>query len=491
MYLRKSRAGGELGYGNTPERHGEMPRDLAAQTGMHVGESHVYREIVSGEGIEASPQVQRPLKAVEMGLCTGVLRMEPERLGRGDGADRQGILKAFRFSDAKTATLAETYGLAGDGSLDGGFFGFGLFMSRREYEMIERRLYRGRIQAQEEGYSIGSRPPCGYSKRRIGKGHVPVPNENAEAVRYVFRRHARRGTAANILHGLDDMAIPTVTGTKWTACAIREAIENQTCIGKIDTETVRCEKSIRDGKAVRRRLDDCGPAAVEGRHEPIADEGPFWKCREVRDGKKTGSDPTLKNPPASPMSCGVCGETIRRTHRGYRGERTFCYGCVTSRCETEDAFTHAVYGMATAGLRNELGRRQAMLADCGTAPGHGGRKDGLEMPKAELGEKSMVPERACEAYGTGIYGRQTYSERVRKVDAARAGPHARVGELEAGIGERHGKAVPILTEAVDEMHALEPKGQNGLPKMIIGRIEYGKAGSGAAIGPTPRIGLEI
>ena len=357
--------------------------------------------------------------------------------------------------------------------------------------MIGKRLYRGRIQAQREGYSIGSRPPYGYGEKGIGKGHVPVPDDSAEAVRYIFGRYARHGTAANILHGLNDMAIPAVTGAKWTAYAIREAIENRTCIGKIDTETVRCGKSIEDGKAVQRRLDDYGPVTVEGRHGPIADEGLSWKCREVRDGEKagTGSDRTLKNPFASMMSCSVCGKTMRRTRCDCRGGRTFCYGCRTSRRVTGSTFTHAVYDMVVGELERELDRRQAILADCGTSPGHDAGRDGLEMPKDGLGRKPMMPERACEAYGTGVYGRQAYLERVRKVDAARAGLQARVGELESG--ERHGKAVPILTGVVGEMHTLNPKGRNGLPKMIVDGIGYEETESGAAIGPTPRISLEI
>lgn len=73
MYLRKSRADEELGYENTLERHEEMLRNLAAQTGIHVDEAHIFREIVSGESIEARPQMQKLLKAVEMGLYTGVL----------------------------------------------------------------------------------------------------------------------------------------------------------------------------------------------------------------------------------------------------------------------------------------------------------------------------------------------------------------------------------------------------------------------------------
>lgn len=139
-------------------------------------------------------------------------------------------------------------------------------------------------------------------------------------MRYIFGRCARRGTAVDILHDLND---PTVTGAKRTAYAIREAIENQAYIGKIDAKTVRCEKSIRDGKAVRRRLDSYGPVTVDGKHGPIIGEELFRRCREVRDSRRTRSDLTLKNPLASIMFCSVCGKTIRRTHHDCKGERTF------------------------------------------------------------------------------------------------------------------------------------------------------------------------
>ena len=323
-----------------------------------------------------------------------------------------------------------------------------------------------------------------------------VPNENAEVVRYIFRRYAQHDTAANILHDLNNMAIPTVTGAKWTAYAIREVIKNQTYIGKINTKTVRCEKSIKDGKVVQRWLNNYEPVTVEGKHEPIIDEDLFWKCQEVRDSKKTRtrSDQTLKNPFASIMFCNVCGKTMRRTHYDYKGERTFYYGCQTSRCETKNTFTHVVYDMVMAELRNELERQQVVLADYDTAPEKDTRRDELEMLRDELGKKSMMLERACEAYETGIYDRQTYLDRVQKVNAARAELQARVEELEKSIEEseeRHEKAVPILTRVVEEMHTLTPKEQNDLLKMIVDRIEYEKTESGAAIEPTLRISLKI
>lgn len=218
--------------------------------------------------------------------------------------------------------------------------------------------------------------------------------------------------------------------------------------------------------------------------------------KPVRDSKKTRTRPdqTLKNQFASIMLCSVCGKTMRRTHYDYKGERTFYYGCQTSRCETKNTFTHVVYYMVIGELRNELERQQVVLADYDTTPENDARRDELEMLRAELGKKSMMLERACEAYETGIYDRQTYLERVQKVNAARAELQARAEELEKSIEEseeRHEKAVPIITRVVEEMHTLTPKEQNDLLKMIVDRIEYEKTESGSAIEPTLRISLKI
>ena len=156
IYLRKSRKDDDAGFADTLSRHEKMLMDYADRMGPVVHGQDIYREIVSGEGIEARPQMQRLLKAVEMRTYTAVSCIELERLSRGDGADQARILKAFQFSNTKIITLDKTYGLASDDEFDEEFFEFGLFMSRREYKTIKRRLPRGRMQSQQEGYFIGS-----------------------------------------------------------------------------------------------------------------------------------------------------------------------------------------------------------------------------------------------------------------------------------------------------------------------------------------------
>ena len=67
-------------------------------------------------------------------------------------------------------------------------------------------------------------------------------------------------------------------------------------------------------------------------------------------------------------------------------------------CETKNTFTHVVYDMVIDELRKELERQNVVPADYDTSPDHDARRDELEMLRAELGKKSMMPERACEAY---------------------------------------------------------------------------------------------
>ena len=47
------------------------------------------------------------------------------------------------------------------------YFEFDLFMGRREYKMITRRMQRGRHIAAQEGYYVGSIAPYSYSRIKL------------------------------------------------------------------------------------------------------------------------------------------------------------------------------------------------------------------------------------------------------------------------------------------------------------------------------------
>ena len=77
IYLRKSRADMEAeakGEGETLARHEHILLDLASRKGLKIGK--IYREIVSGETIEARPEIQKLLSDVKAEKWKGVLVFE-------------------------------------------------------------------------------------------------------------------------------------------------------------------------------------------------------------------------------------------------------------------------------------------------------------------------------------------------------------------------------------------------------------------------------
>lgn len=110
IYLRKSRADAETearGEGETLARHEKMLLDLAEKMGIKIDK--IYREIVSGETIEARPEIQKLLSDVKKGMWKGVLVVEVERLARGETMDQGIVAKAFKISDTKIITPMKTY----------------------------------------------------------------------------------------------------------------------------------------------------------------------------------------------------------------------------------------------------------------------------------------------------------------------------------------------------------------------------------------------
>ena len=150
IYLRKSREDIEAekyGDGETLARHEKILMALAKKKSLTI--SKIYREVVSGETISERKEMQKLLKDVEAEKWTGILVVEVERLARGDTSDQGMVAKAFKYSHTKIITPLKTYDP--DNEFDEEYFEFGLFMSRREYKTINRRLQRGRKLSVQEG----------------------------------------------------------------------------------------------------------------------------------------------------------------------------------------------------------------------------------------------------------------------------------------------------------------------------------------------------
>lgn len=321
IYLRKSRKDRELeqlGEAETLARHEHALLQLAKEKGLAI--TDIYREVVSGETIEARPEMQKLLKAVEAGVYKGVLVMEIERLARGNTKDQGIVAEAFQFSNTLIITPNKTYNPSNE--FDEEYFEFGLFMSRREYKTINRRIQRGRLASVQEGKYIAGTAPLGYNKVKIkgGKGYTLEPNKDAETVRLIYSLYTDNKSSLGmylIAKRLDDMGIKPAVSDHWSRSSIKDILTNPTYIGKIRWQWRKVIKTIEDGKITehrpKRKREEY--ILVDGLHPPIISEESFHKAQQILSNKylpPVASNKELKNPMARLIQCGCCGATMTR-----------------------------------------------------------------------------------------------------------------------------------------------------------------------------------
>ena len=323
LYLRKSRKDKALEDAgiDTLERHEKILRDMAAKNGYIIGE--IYKEVVSADSIEARPEMQRLINDIHNNKWQGVLVTELERLARGDTKDQGIVAEAFKFSECLIITPDKIYNP--NDETDEEYFEFGLFMSRREYKAIKRRMQAGLKLSCLEGNYLGSKPPFGYDIVDRGRrDRTLVPNEYADIVRMIFSWYTEEcATNCEIARRLTNMGIPTPKKLGyWSNYSITKILKNYHYIGKVtrgirqrvkefDAESGKLKSVMREGK---------DPIIADGKHPAIISVEQFEKAQErmsknlpIRRGK------VLKNGFAGLLRCSNCGIVLnykQTTHKG-------------------------------------------------------------------------------------------------------------------------------------------------------------------------------
>lgn len=327
LYLRKSRADAEAeasGAGETLKRHENALLNLAKRLDLTI--TSVYKEVVSGETIASRPIMQQLLDEVERGLWQGVLVMEITRLARGETIDQGIVAQAFKYSGTQIITPDKIYNPANE--FDEEYFEFGLFMSRREYKTINRRIQRGRIAAAGEGRYIGSTAPLGYKRIKLqnDKGwSLEIVPEQANIIRLIFDLYVNgvrnsdgsrtKIGSTRICRILDERNIKPLANDTWSPASIRDILRNPVYAGKIRWGYDRCQKVSQNGTIVtkRNRNKDC--IIVNGLHEAIIDEETFQKAQKLLQSNSKASVPAskkLQNPLAGLVYCKKCGHLMTR-----------------------------------------------------------------------------------------------------------------------------------------------------------------------------------
>lgn len=344
IYLRKSRKDMEMevqGAGDTLKRHRETLLALAAK--MKINVTYIYEEgVLSGDTISERPQMQKLLDAVEQSVWKGVLVMEIPRLARGDTIDQGIVAQAFRYSGTLIVTPEKTY--HPDDEYDEEYMEFGLFMSRREYKAINRRIQRGRLFSVQEGKWVANKAPYGWRRIKLEheKGYILEPDDTgpSEVLQLMYSwayypqdlpdGTTRRMGAAAITTRLNEMSIPSPSRKKWTAAVVRGILRNPVNAGWVRYNYRPAQKTVVDGEVhvSRPRSSPEDTSLYPGRHHGQISQKVFDAVQKIlfdnpsRPGPKQVS---MKNPLSGMVVCGVCGYAmVRRPYQNGRQETLLC-----------------------------------------------------------------------------------------------------------------------------------------------------------------------
>lgn len=335
IYLRKSRKDEEAelyGEGETLARHETTMLNLAKK--MNIIISKIYREVVSGDSISARPVMQELLQDVENGVWTGVLVMEVERLARGNTLDQGIVSNTFKYSSTKIITPMKTYNP--NNEFDEEYFEFGLFMSRREYNTIKRRLRQGVLSSVKEGKYIGSKPPYGYEKYKLKeKGwSLKIKPDEAEAVKLIYQMYISGNNKWEICRALNELNISPTYNDKWYPTSVSTILDKEVYIGKIKYYNNKYIKKVVNGNLVKVRNPNPEVIIVNGLHEPIITEEMWNKAQQVKrehlcESLRTKKGYEAKNAFARILVCKSCGKVLKRKVHAERENsiRLYCNYC--------------------------------------------------------------------------------------------------------------------------------------------------------------------
>lgn len=316
LYLRKSRADVEaekLGEGETLKRHREILTNLCSKKGLYV--EKIFEEIVSGETIAARPQIQQLIQECYEGKYRGIVVVDVDRLSRGNQSDMQTIMDCLRYSNSNNGLLVvtptKTYDVTHNAD-DEEYMEFVLFMSRREYKTIQKRLDRGRKQAVVEGNYMGAYRPYGYDIVKTKLSRTLVPNsEEAPIVKRIFEWAALEHlTTGEIARRLDALGVPTYTGVpEWNLSTIKDILKNPIYIGKVRWNDRMQVKKLVDNKIVKSRPRSTHSdlyMEYNGKHPALVTEELYNSANSRFVSDKTKANLKLLNPLAGLLVCANC-----------------------------------------------------------------------------------------------------------------------------------------------------------------------------------------
>ena len=462
MYLRKSRADVEAearGEGETLSRHQNMLIEMAKKQKLNV--VRIYKEIVSGDSIAARPQMQALLADVNEGKYAGVLVVEIERLARGDTIDQGIVAQAFRESSTKIVTPTKTYDP--DNEFDEEYFEFSLFMSRREYKTIKRRMQAGRLASIKEGNYISTTAPYGYRKiNPEPKVHtLEIIPEEAEIIRLIYKLYLDGHGAKFIANELNRMGISPQKSTLWEPPSIKKILANPLYCGMVGWKT----KSN-------------GDTLYKGLHEPIISKEVFNSAQQKKQTNPAAQlhpNDRLLNYYHNILYCKNCGHQLKRRLIASSGHEHMLCTYRECRGKIVSSTIEAIDEAAMAAFRYRIKQLEKLKRRGVTEFESEPDKKAPLVAELEKAKRQLL--RLYDLLEQDVYDTNTFLERSRIVND-------KISSLEEAIKEIENEkklpqlppdeAIRRLQYVIDNFADSDPEEKNRLLHTVVRKIYYNK-----------------
>ena len=374
-------------------------------------------------------------------------------------------------------------------------------MSRREYKIINRRLQRGRLASAKEGKWPSGLAPFGYRRVKLknekGCSLEPI-EEQAAIVRMIFDLYtvglqdedgsARPLSLGSIATRLNDMRIPSPSGSQWARITIRGIIKNPTYIGMVRWGSRETKKKVVDGKVVSVR----GPADPEkecvfkGIHSPLIPKETF----ELANDKLTRSENTstrkekvVRNPLAGLLVCSECGRQMMRMINPVHPDMPVVR-CPRRGCPNCSSYLPIVEERVIQGLSEWMKGYElewSSAAASSSVSSVGVREKALTSAEAELRKLQQQLERTHDFLEQGIYDTDTFLSRSRMLSDKIASAKDSVTRCSRELTEEKLREtsrrdiIPKVKNLLDVYPLLETaEEKNALLKEVLEKVVYQK-----------------
>lgn len=479
LYLRKSRQDNpDETVEEVLAKHETQLQEWAErELGQRIPEENIYREIVSGESIDAREEIKKVLARIEDPAVAGVVVMEPSRLSRGDLADCSKIIDSFRFSRSLVATPYMTYDL--EKKMERKFFKDELLRGNDFLEYTKEILFRGRVAAVKRGCFIGNHPPYGYDKVVIGKDHTLEINEDqAPAVRLAFQWYIQEQlTPLRIADRLNEMGFKPAKIDKWKKDSIRVMLRNPHYAGYVAFNQKKFTQVLENGKIVKKRLAQAEDAVIiaEGKHTGIISRAD-WEAAQTLVARNPRIDPSkeLKNPLAGLLVCGKCGNMMVHHPYKHAADRIECR--TRPRCYKSAKREDIVEALLNI-LENVELPRLLMKIKNGDGDARKIQQKLLAKLEKQMDEYRAQEERQYDLLETNPnYPQEVFERRNKalreKMDECQAAIYKAKSALPQSVD--YAERVAALRHAIELLRddTVTPGDQNKALKAIVDRIDY-------------------